>query len=230
MFRGENRICGNLKNIMKIAITMRCVENNTYSETRDALSREWTEYMAKIMPKVILIPVLNDPDAVLDFVKNLDVDGVILSGGNDWGSDSKRDETETKLFKYAFKKKLPILGVCRGFQVLNLLMEGKLEKNIKKISGENHTGVFHSIYIEKKSPFGKIVKKNELKINSYHNQGVLLKDLSPELRAFALSPKGVVEGFYHPSRLIIGIQWHPERKNPSADFDKKLILNLFAKR
>lgn len=215
---------------MKIAITMRRVDNNTYSETRDALSREWMKYMARIMPKVILIPVLNDSNAVLDFMKNLDVDGVILSGGNDWGSDSKRDKTETKLFKYAFKKKLPILGVCRGFQVINLLMGGKLGKDIKKISGENHDGLVHDIHIEEKSPFKKIAKKDKLEINSYHNQGFWAQNLSPKLKAFALSPKGVVEGFYHLSMPIIGIQWHPERKNPSADFDKKLILNLFAKR
>lgn len=209
---------------------MRCVKNDIYSETRDALSREWTEYMAKIMPKAILIPVLNDPDAVLNTVKNLKIDGVILSGGNDWGSDFKRDATETKLFKYAFKRKLPILGVCRGFQVVNLLTGGKLQKNIKCISGENHAGIIHNIHIGEKSPFRKIAGKDEIRVNSYHDQGFLLEDLSPKLKAFALSPKGVVEGYYHITYPIIGIQWHPERKNPSANFDKKLILNLFSKR
>lgn len=215
---------------MKIAITMRCVDNSAYAETRDALSREWTQYVAKIMPKAILVPVLNNPDSVLDTAKTLDIDGVILSNGNDWGADLKRDQTETKLFKYAFGHKLPILGVCRGFQAINLLMGGKLKKDIKRISGENHAGVIHNVYIEKKSPFRKFAKKNELKINSYHDQGFLIEDLSPRLKVFALSKNGVVEGFYHPSKPIVGIQWHPERKSPSADFDKKLILNLFAKR
>lgn len=215
---------------MKIAITMRCVDNGAYAETRDALSREWVQYVAKIMPKAILVPVLNNPDSVLDIAKTLDIDGIILSNGNDWGTDLKRDQTETKLFKYAFGHRLPILGVCRGFQVLNLLMGGKLEKNIKSVSGEDHAGRPHSVYLKEKSLFRKFAGKNAIKVNSYHNQGFLLEDLSPELKTFALSPKGVVEGFYHLSMPIVGIQWHPERKNSSADFDKKLILNLFAKR
>ena len=67
----------------------------------------------------------------------------------------------------------------------------------------------------------------DIVVNSYHNHGVLLEGLAKELRAFGTSADGVVEALHHPTKPMIGIQWHPERDNPSGGLDSYLITQLF---
>lgn len=210
---------------MRIGITMRVVKNETYSEVRDALSRDWTVYFRRLFPHAILIPIINEPRRILRQVKELKLDAFVLSNGNDWGEFPERDETEKRLVVYALRKNIPVLGVCRGFQVLNIIFDGKIEKNIAR-GRANHAGTRHEVSLSE-SPFRKYSKSKILKVNSYHHQGVVVSGVAKSLRIFAQTTDGVVEGFYHPTKPIVGIQWHPERKSPSQHFDRKLILNLF---
>lgn len=213
---------------MKIGITMRRIEHTVYPDVRDSLSRDWSAYMSKTFPGILLIPLLNDPKNILKTIKGLRIEGIIFSNGGDWGEDKERDETEKKVFNFALDRELPILGVCRGFQVINILMGGGLEDDIGR-NRENHINEVHDVLINKKSPFWKFEKKDKLKVNSFHKQGFLIDKLSPKLRAFALSRAGIVEGVFHRRRPILGMQWHPERHGPSREFSNKLIRNLFYK-
>lgn len=197
---------------------MRVVSNDAYPEERDALSRDWPRYLSQIFPEVIVVPLLNQPDAVVPLIKSLKLQGIILSGGNGLGRFPLRDATEKNILTYALAHALPVLGVCRGFQFLNVFFGGKLEKGIHKKSFEDHRSTIHSVTLED----GK-----NLRVNSFHNQGVMEAGISPHLRIFASTKGGVVEGLYHPKKPIIGVQWHPERKSPSAVFDRKLIKRLF---
>ena len=211
---------------MRIGITMRVIENVEYPERRDALSREWPEYVSHILPGVVLIPLLNNADKVEDIIRSLDIKGIILSNGNDWGGAQERDETEQRIVNYCQAVNLPILGVCRGMQVLNVLFGGVIEKNIADATKSSHVAVEHQVLIES-SPFRVLSKKKLIYVNSFHKHGVLIKGLAQDMRAFATTADGVVEGFFHKTLPIMAIQWHPERKSPSAVFDQQLITRLF---
>lgn len=213
---------------MRIGITMRSVDNESYPEIRDAISRDWPGYIAEVLPEGVLIPLLNHPDRVACSLEDLRIDGLILSNGNDWGESPERDETETKLVSYCREREVPILGVCRGFQVLNILFGGTLTRDLEKTGMDNHIAVSHKLRIIG-NPFMKWVSESGVEVNSYHKQGVLTSGLAGEMEAFAFAGNDVVEGFVHRNKAIIGIQWHPERANDAAALNRKLIKNLFKK-
>lgn len=215
---------------LRIGITMRVVRNDGYPEERDALSSDWSVYINKVMPQAVLIPILNSPNSAVRVINDLKINGVILSGGNNWGDAPERDETERKIVGYCLKSGLPVLGVCRGMQVLNLLLGGKIERNIHKASEESHAGTVHDIYIKEAGAFKKLAKGAVCRVNSFHEQGVLVNRVASQLKVFAITKGQVVEGFYHRSKPVIGIQWHPERKNiKAAAFDCRIAQELFNK-
>lgn len=204
---------------------MNVAKNETYQEIRDTLSRDWFLYISRIFPRSILVPLMNEPSRVLDYVEGLKLNAFILSNGNDWGEFPERDETEKSLVVYALKKNIPVLGVCRGFQALNKIFGGKLVRDIAH--GRNsHAGTQHIVTLSQ-SPFRKYAKTGTLQVNSFHNQGIEASGVAKPLRIFAQSLDLAIEGIYHPTKRVLGIQWHPERKSPSQHFDRKLILNLF---
>ena len=123
-------------------------------------------------------------------------------------------------------KQIPILGVCRGLQVLNIFFGGKLEIDIALAVGIDHVACEHPVHLEF-SIFQKLVKSDQIIVNSFHNQGVLLEGLAKDLKCFAATKDGVVEGIFHPNLPILAIQWHPERKNSSMEFDKQLLQRFF---
>jgi len=214
---------------MRIGISTRRTSNYTYIDIRDALSRDWTEYINKILPESILIPFLNHPKMVYNMLNQLSFDACILSNGENWGEDPLRDETEMILIKECIKHKIPLIGICRGLQVLNIFFKGVVEKNIQKKFHISHVTAEHKIKIVDKKL--KCISEEQIfSVNSYHNNGVLLDGLSKEFRPFALANDIVVEGFYHQSFPLLAIQWHPERTNNSHDFNKNLITTFFTQK
>jgi len=134
-----------------------------------------------------------------------------------------RDFTEKCLLDYAVKNKIPVLGICRGMQFINVYFGGKLIQNISKEikSSFKHVAKDHLIeLLDKRLHSGK---RNQVKVNSYHNQGVDNITLSSKLNCFAKSTDGVIEGIFHPNLPIVGIEWHPERNSPDKEFNYKLI-------
>ena len=106
-----------MTNSKKIGITTRIVNAQEYEEKRDALSQDWVEFLEieNIIP--ILIP--NNLSNIPLFLKEINLDGIILSGGDNIGDDDERDNTEKQIIEFGISKKIPIFGVCRGMQVLN---------------------------------------------------------------------------------------------------------------
>lgn len=200
---------------------MRVVENDTYPERRDALSQDWAHLISHLFPQAILVPILNDPQSVQNVFEQLKPNAVILSNGNDWGEAQDRDNTEAQILKQCIDRHIPLLGVCRGHQVINVFFSGTICPDIKQKTQTNHVGNTHPITLS--SPFGH----QTFEVNSFHNQGLCDEDLAPSLKAFARSPDHVIEGIYHPDLPILGIQWHPERKTPNATFDSTLITRFF---
>jgi putative glutamine amidotransferase len=222
---------------MRVAITMRVVQSVGYKDDRDAISHDWISYLDKLKLIPILIPnVLDDPVAYLE---KQGADALILSNGNDVGlcnhdndltsSDvsPERDKTESKLLKHAMGKKIPVLGVCRGMQFINVFFRGGLRKIELKTNNKNgHVNCTHQVEII--DEHFNVLTGDSMDVNSFHNFGINESNLSQDLRVFAINEDdGFCEGLYHPDLPILGMQWHPERSNPAFKEDLQLIENFF---
>lgn len=181
-----------------------------------------------------------------------EIDGLVLQGGTDvspkqygeeplkpeWAGDPIRDVYELKLIEECVKQKKPILGICRGCQVLNVAFGGTLYQDIPsqlKTSEIHHDQErydqnFHNVVIEEKSLLAKLYPQRKVaRVNSIHHQAV--KKLGNGLVAEAVSPNDrVVEAIRHTGELFIfGFQWHPEflDKSHPENLDSSAIMQTF---
>ncbi len=130
----------------------------------------------------------------------------------------QRDEMEMDLLGYAIQSGMPILGICRGMQLINVAFGGKL---IQDIPDHRTPGDFnddnplrHSVYVSPGSRLGAIIGAGAIyRVNSLHHQGLKEAQRAPSLLASAYSPfDGIIEGLESPEYpLLIGVQCHPER-------------------
>lgn len=211
--------------VARIAITQRVIENQHYPERRDALSHDWLQYIARLLPDATLLPVPNQPQGATAWFDAIKPDALILSNGNDWQQSPERDDTEKQLLARARRQGLPTLGVCRGLHVINILSGGQLEPDIVAATGANHIAREHGVKLITPA-FKTLATTDSLTVNSYHAQGVLQQGLAPDLTAFALSEDGIIEGLHHKHEAILAIQWHPERAGTTSKFDADIITRL----
>jgi gamma-glutamyl-gamma-aminobutyrate hydrolase PuuD len=129
-----------------------------------------------------------------------------------------KDEIEIRLIRHALRKNLPILGICRGSQLLNVICGGTLygdvqkekKSQLKHIDFAHYDTYRHPISIIPGSPLHNWYRQKTLRVNSYHHQGI--RNLAPRFKPMAHTEDGLVEGYYDPkSRFIVGLQFHPER-------------------
>jgi putative glutamine amidotransferase len=175
------------------------------------------------------------------------VDGLLLTGGGDvepsrYGEaphpeledvEPERDEFEINLIAAARRRDLPILGICRGVQVLNIAAGGTLVQDIpSQVPGAlNHSldvpqhqpyDLAHEVWIEKDSLLAKLlgerlVGSDTCEVNSRHHQAV--KKVAPGFRVSATAPDGVIEAIEDPSvRFCLGVEWHPENFWRTGEF------------
>jgi len=198
----------------KIGITLRTGSASDYDEQRDMLSQDWPPFLEKIGLTPIFIP--NSLEKISQFLDEIEMDGFILSGGDNVGDDPLRDNTEKKIIEFAIAHNLPTFGVCRGMQVINNFFNGSIidSKNSK------HVGKPHTIKIvnERLQQFlGKTIQ-----VNSYHNNILKSESLGENLQEFAITDfDKTIEGIMHKNKPIIGVMWHPER---APNKESQLIL------
>lgn len=171
------------------------------------------------------------------------LDGLCLAGGVDvdpaeygesrhihLGSvDRARDETELALARWALEADLPVLGICRGIQLLNVAAGGSLYQHIPdQVAGAlTHDHMLadspwerptHRVVIEPNGLLAGILGEREIMTNSFHHQAV--KVIASKFKGVAYAEDGVVEGIEHPERrFAVAVQWHPEgmfRSDPCA--------------
>ncbi|MDO4510429.1 MAG: membrane dipeptidase [Bacteroidales bacterium] len=192
-----------------------------------------------------IIPVDTTTAYLAQAVKQ--IDGLLLIGGVDvdpsfFGEtaherlgtvDTLRDVNELKLIRLAANRNIPMLGICRGCQMLNVAFGGTLIQDIPSqvadtsITHRITAGAkrIHAISIEKESKFYEILGKTSLEVNSAHHQAV--GKLAPGARIAAKSADGVVEAIdFYPTRRIMGTQWHPEGFRGTDD-DMNSIFRFF---
>ncbi|HEX6547840.1 MAG TPA: gamma-glutamyl-gamma-aminobutyrate hydrolase family protein [Candidatus Dormibacteraeota bacterium] len=197
----------------RIAMTP-CARNQPYL---DALARAGAE------------PVLLETPNLEGF------DGLLLTGGKDidpahYGEapdpttevDPPRDQFEIPLVEEAISRGLPIFGICRGVQLLNVALGGSLFQDLPHhppTPKELRSQPAHPVRI---APDGKLaaIVGERLEVNSLHHQAV--KDVAPGLRAVAWAEDGTVEALESPDHPVLGVQWHPEEM-PDAPWSERLF-------
>ena len=215
---------------MVIFISQKTIRDRHGAEL-DALETDYVSFFRKegVFPgNPVFIPVANNVENAAELTRALSPDLIVLTGGNNidprsFGLDvvlddlaHNRDVTEKFLFDYAVLNAIPILGICRGFHFINVMLKGRLTLNIK-----NHPpAIQHSCLHD----------GNEYVINSFHNHAIVAEDIAQELERVVVEDKsGIVEGYAGKITgksgviRILGVQWHPERPGADVGLFKKLI-------
>jgi|TARA_B100001167_G_C16756565_1_gene299038 putative glutamine amidotransferase len=204
----------------KIGISLRVVQAPNYDEKRDALSQDWSSLLEELGFIPVFIP--NTLGSLENFLEEISLDGLVLSGGDNIGENQGRDETENKLLMYAIEKKIPVIGVCRGMQLINVYFGGKLSIDDSTI----HLAKKHNIEITDTN-FSSLFKSSSFHVNTYHKNMIRTEGMGDGLKSFAIFSKdNSIEGFFHEKLPIIGVMWHPER---DPDSNNKVILSAVLK-
>ncbi len=205
----------------KIIITQRIIDTLEYVEKRDALDVRWAAVFTKLNFLPIIIPSNFDCNA---YFSELELDGIILTGGNDISTVSNdensliRDELEKNLLTLAVKNNVPIMGICRGMQLMTEHFGGTIANK------QGHVGGKHKILIDKGSIYHKeLMDMNE--VNSFHNYAVT--KVPQNFVASAKCEDGTIEAMENTQQKILGIMWHPERNAPLKEADLNLMKRFF---
>ncbi|MDQ7834351.1 MAG: gamma-glutamyl-gamma-aminobutyrate hydrolase family protein [Humidesulfovibrio sp.] len=191
--------------------------------TRDCLNQAWGVFFRACNLRYLPLPTLLDEPA--EYVARAGIRGIVLSGGNDvpgccppgvsgdYAPD--RDRLEAELTALCRASRRPILGVCRGMQMLNLFCGGRVRLL------EGHAGTAHPLRMLPGSV--GLGLPDALEVASHHRYGLLPEDLGEGLLPLALAEDGSVEAFRHASLPLAGLMWHPER----ADEPQPWAVSLF---
>lgn len=189
-----------------------------------------------------ILPITSDISVIEEFAKNIDV--LILSGGHDinpllWKEEPsknlgeifpERDNFDFTLLENMEKLKKPILGICRGEQVINTYFGGTLYQDINSLewatlkhNQKNRPDlVTHTVNIEKNSKLHEILGEEEILVNSFHHLAV--KTVAPGFKAVGFAKDGVVEAIEKQgNNLVLGVQWHPEMLAEKNNIMRKLF-------
>ena len=208
---------------LRIGLTQRVEHLPDREERRDCLDQAWTPLLLALGFWPIPLPnCTDDPRALVD---ELQLHGIILTGGNDVNeapgatrTAPERDRFERTLLSVCAETGLPVLGVCRGLQLLVIHYGGKL------VPIPGHAATSHPI----RSRPGTSALTDREAVNSFHAFGIREETLSPEIEALATAPDGSVEAVRHRRFRQWGIMWHPERPPHDAQ-NATLLRALFTR-
>ena len=177
-------------------------------ETRDCVDQNFVKFLKKVGGLVYPIPNPIAHKEVEKWLENASINAIVFSGGNDVGSTVFRDKLEYSLLKLAIKNQIPVIGVCRGMQIIAKYFGANL------IARDGHAGTEHKVAIDSSKSL----------VNSYHHFCIL--DCPADFKILATAEDNTIEAFIHHSNAILGVMWHPERENKFKDRDIKLFRSF----
>ena len=190
----------------------------------------------------VILPLTQDLESLHRFADTFD--GFLFPGGHDvnpslYGQTPseqcgvicpERDNMEKEFFPMALATGKPMLGICRGVQLFNVMLGGDLYQDIPTECPSDvqhhetapYDKVAHTVTIEPGTPLFQAVGVTEMNVNSYHHQGI--KNLGKGLKVAAKAPDGLVESLYLPDhKFALAVQWHPEFSYETDESSRKLI-------
>ncbi|VXA95645.1 gamma-glutamyl-gamma-aminobutyrate hydrolase family protein [Pseudomonas sp. 8O] len=193
-----------------IAVTMLRLFDTARDEWRDAIDARWTSFLSHCGVLPLYMP--NDAHVSRDLLARLQPQGVLLTGGGSCqvlsGITGPRDETEAMLLAWAAQNRLPVLGICRGMQVM-LSRAGATLEPVASHVGE-HDIDFHGAV---------------RRVNSFHDYGFYA--VPPDYKVEAVSEDGVVEAVSNPCLGHSAVMWHPERNQHWDSADLSLVRQVY---
>lgn len=192
----------------KVGLTQRAHAVQGYGETRDMLDQRWAELVERL--GACPVPLANGVHAVEEYLEALNLDALLFTGGNDIAAlpgasegSRARDRFEARALEHFRRAGRPVLGVCRGAQMINHLSGGR----VVRCSG--HVGCRHPLVW---SPDTPAFWARPPEVNSFHGWAIPADGLAPGLEALAWSLDGTVEAYRSTRAPVVGVLWHPERE------------------
>ena len=202
-----------------VGIADMCMETN-----RVSILSTYADAFARAGNTPLVLPAETNRDVVARMLASVDV--LLLCGGEDVDPSRyktkpsprlgevnlRRDAWEWLLLDEAVKRRLPVIGICRGCQLINVYFGGTLWQDLpSERPGEvKHRGThLHGVRLEASSRLARSLGATEMQVNTSHHQAV--RDLAPGFRAVAFAPDGVVEAIESETLPVVGVQFHPEK-------------------
>jgi putative glutamine amidotransferase len=190
---------------------------------------------------VVTVDNINTLNDVLPYV-----DGILLTGGGDvepsrygaerhrmvYGVDQKRDKMELHAVRHAMNRRIPVMGICRGLQIINVAYGGTLQQNLDDHGSfvTGHEGSMHDVVLSRKSRVGRVLGTNIMRGTSLHHQAI--ENLGDGLVAVGWAKDGVIEMIEsapHVRPYVLATQFHPEMDqytHPEADLIFEHFTNV----
>ena len=199
-----------------------------YNPKKNSVNTVYVQSVLKNGGVPYLVPVTDDVETLRQIVSQLD--GLVMTGGEDidpkyYGEENhsqlgevnvERDSYDLTLVKLAIEHNIPILGICRGLQLINVAMGGTLYQDLpsqhsQEINHRQESGTIltHKVLVTPDTQTYKVLGVSELMTNSLHHQAI--RKLAPELKITGKAEDGVVEMIEgYPTRSVLAVQYHPE--------------------
>ena len=201
----------------------------TYKTKRPYINQDYVEAVLRAGGTPVLFPVTDDRERISALLDR--VNGLLLTGGEDvnpaeYGEEKlpccgecsmRRDAMEIPLCMEALSRRMPILAICRGMQLLACVLGGNLYQDLASQFGtqlshprsDRPGDPVHEVDVKPDTLLASITGAGTMRVNSRHHQGVRMPGIS--LRVNAIAPDGLIEGIELPDYpFVLGVQWHPE--------------------
>ena len=200
-------------------------------DNSSAVPRSYVDAVLQVGGLPVVIPLMYDDDKIVELLSSLD--GIIFTGGEDFDPsyynerpipqmgkvNAYRDEFDIKLLRLAVEQGVPVLGICRGIQLINIVYGGTLyqdlstqyhDNSIRHRQKQPKEDTSHSVLVEDNTVFSEIVQQRMLMVNSSHHQAI--KKVAPGFVVAGKSPDKIVEARekIDSRNWILGVQFHPE--------------------